>query len=252
MNYKSKNLVDLWNEQYKSSIDTALKDSYLFKLEFDAIFEAIKDNLKSKKKIKILELGCGTGFLISNLIDKLGELDIDVIYEGVDFSADAIKNAKKKKIKNINFFCEDFIKFLVETNSCYDFIITQRSIMALMELKKQDNLLELIKIKLSKTGVGVFSECFEEQLNNLNKLRKIMGLENIQKVWHSLYLKKNQLERYFNDVKYKDFCSTYFFVTRVIYPFFEIPLHNQEIHNRASMLPNYGDVSFLRLAIVKN
>ena len=250
-NYKN-NLEAIWDNQYKHNEDTALKDENLFQLEFNAIYSEIFNNLGSRKKIKILELGCGTGFLINKLINKFNNLDILLDCSCVDFSEKAIDSAKKKNIQNVTFYNKDFFDFFEQSYESYDFIITQRSIMAVMDKTKQIKLLDNIKSSLNKVGIGILSECFEEQLLKLNSARAIMGLKEIEKVWHSLYLTNDQLNIVFNNVHFKDFCSTYFFVTRVIYPFFENPLHNQDIHKKAFQLPNSGDFGFLRLAIVTN
>ena len=252
MNENKGELETIWNNQYNDNENTALKDKNLFELEFNAIFSAISDNLQSRKKIRILELGCGTGFLIKKIIEKFNKSDVLLLCDCVDFSKEAIELAREKKIKNVNFYCEDFFDFFKNYNQIYDFIISQRSIMAIMDHNKQINLLNHIQNSLNKTGIGILSECFEEQLIKLNNIRNDMGLKNIEKVWHSLYLTRDQFKNIFINVKFIDFCSTYFFVTRVIYPFFNKPMHNQEIHEKAAKLPNTGDFSFLKLVIVKN
>ena len=251
MDSNDKKLEKVWNKQYEKNDNTALKDNHLFELEFEAICTSIYSHVNSHKKIKVLELGCGTGFLIEKLTHHFNKLGIELLCDCVDFSDKAIDLAKDKKISNVKFYCDDFFNFLENSVDSYNFIISQRSIMAIMEYDKQTKLLNLIKKSLCEKGVGIFSECFEEQLIKLNNCREIMGLNPIEKVWHSLYLKNDQLDNVFLDVKFMDFCSTYFFVTRVIYPFFKKPIHNQDIHERAFKLPNKGDFGFLRLAIVK-
>ena len=241
-------LNSVWDDQYRYNDDTALKDNNLFELEFDAIFSVISDNLNLNKKIRILEIGCGTGFLINKIKNKL---NTKIFCDCVDFSQQAIEIAKRRNILDVNFYCEDFFKFFKKNNETYDFIISQRSIMAIMSRSQQTKLLKHIKNSLKRTGVGILSECFEEQLIKLNKHRKIMGLRVFEKVWHSLYLKTSQINNIFTKARYIDFCSTYFLVTRIIYPFFDDPIHNQEIHKKAMKLTNSGDYSFLRLVVVK-
>jgi hypothetical protein len=79
----------------------------------------------------------------------------------------------------------------------------------------------------------------------VKKLRK-----KFKKIWHSLYLEENQLFKIFNNVEFDDFCSTYFLVTRVFYPYFQTPQHNQKIHDIVAVMPNFGKNSFLKLALV--
>ena len=59
------------------------------------------------------------------------------------------------------------------------------------------------------------------------------------------------LEAVFDSVEYIDFCSTYMIVTRLVYPLFEVPKHNQQIHDVAFRLPNSGSESYLKIAVVQ-
>ena len=251
-------LKKTWNEQYDGKSLSALKDKNLFDLEINSIISAIKEKLKpsnlGRRGIKILELGCGTGELIKRIDSSLSRSDhfeLSLEFIGIDFSENAISQAKREASIQKKFVCLDFQSYVdsLENNSI-DIVITQRSIMALMDRNLQNKLLLNINRILKKRGVGIFSECFESGLMTVNHLRSKFNLDPIEKIWHSLYLEEKQFFRIFNNVKFDDFCSTYFLVTRVIYPFFQTPSHNKKIHDIAAVLPNFGKNSFLKLALV--
>jgi len=72
-----------------------------------------------RKKIRILEIGCGTGelsYLIANITN--------CIVTGVDLSEDFIKFANENyKLNNLNFLCNDLINENNLNDYKYDFII---------------------------------------------------------------------------------------------------------------------------------
>ena len=112
-------------------------------------------------------------------------------------------------------------------------------------------LLEQINRVLSPAGIGIFSECFHNDLIRFNDLRKQAGLGAIAKVWHSLYLDESMFTDAFTECSFEHFCSTYMLLTRVVYPMFEEPKHNQLIHEIAAKAAEAGDTSFLKIAIVR-
>jgi ubiquinone/menaquinone biosynthesis C-methylase UbiE len=251
-------LKKTWNEQYDGKTFSALKDKNLFDLEVNAIILAIKEKLKTSNLennvIKILELGCGTGELIKkidNSLSSLEHLKLSLEFIGIDFSENAISQAKREASIQKNFKCLDFQSYVDSlNNNSIDIVITQRSIMALMDRDLQNKILLNINRILKTNGLGIFSECFESGLITINQLRSKFNLDPIKKIWHSLYLEENQLFKIFNNVEFDDFCSTYFLVTRVFYPYFQTPQHNQKIHDIAAVMPNFGKNSFLKLALV--
>ena len=78
----------------------------------------------------------------------------NINFVGVDFSSNAISLASSNAVKP-NFFCSDFISFL-DAPPAFDIVVTQRSIMALMEAQEQDQLLKGIRRILQPDGVGIF------------------------------------------------------------------------------------------------
>jgi len=248
-------LKDTWNNQYNGDRVSALKDDNLFRMEVEAIVETCKQLINEcpeKTTINILELGSGSGELIRQLEKNFISLEIEIKFVGVDFSENAVSLARESSSKNQQFFCSDFLSYLQSIGPClFDLVVTQRSIMALMAREEQEGLLNEIYRILVPDGFGVFSECFQADLEVFNEMRTMSGLPAIDKVWHSRYLDEEMLSNVFDGVSYNHFCATYMLITRIIYPFFQDPVHNQKIHDLASLLPNSGSTSFLKLATVR-
>ncbi len=243
-------LKKTWESQYDGENVTALKDHNLFEIETSAIISEINKHIGISEQINILEIGCGAGELLRRVYANLSTKDINFKLCGVDFSENAILTAKRKSNSNIDFYSADFKSFFSNiNNNKFDIIISQRSIMALMDLDSQVELLSLIKKSLNDKAIGIVSECFQEDLERFNKHRVSAGLSEIEKVWHSNYLNEDMFSSMFSNVHSYHYCSTYMLTTRIIYPMFDNPKHNQKIHQYAAGLPESGDYSFLKMLV---
>ena len=108
-------------------------------------------------------------------------------------------------------------------------------------------------------GVWIIEDFIETQ-NNLNQARATMDLPEIPVRWHNIYFQEADFRRaaapFFESVVFQDFCSSYYFATRVIYSAMckmrgEKPDYNHEIHRLAGRLPWVGQFSPLRLAVLR-
>ena len=250
-----KNLLKVWNNYYASTNkDTAIRDENFFSLEIEAITSNLLKEIINKNKkltIRILELGSGTGFLASKIASLLTKNKVKYHYLGIDFSDVGIQKANKREIDNCTFLKDDFLHFLKSNQERFDFIITQRTVMAIMEKKSQKQLLKLIRKSLSSNGCGLLSECSIQALEEIQKLRKLLGILPLKKVWHSQYLDERFLLKVFSNIKVIDFSSTYWLITRVVYPFFEEPKHNTMIHKFAAKLVQTGNYGLVKLFVVR-
>ena len=247
-----KDLVDVWNVQYGDERDTALKDRNLFSIEVDALKAQVIRNLPATGPVRILELGCGTGYLlqeVGRLLESRGRRNYRLV--GVDFARNAIDTAVGRSLRNTDFECGGFAEFFGKTREKFDLILSQRSVMALMSDEEQSDVLQQICEALAPEGVVIIAECFRNGFDRFNDLREQAGLEPIDKVWHSRHVDESALEKIFGQVEFVSYCSTYMLVTRLVYPFFEDPVHNHAIHDLAARLPESGDHAFLKIAVLR-
>ena len=75
------------------------------------------DKINTKKKTAILDVGCGTGEILSTLASKKG-----LILAGIDISPEIIKIASEKANRNIDFKIGDAEELPWKEN-CFDLII---------------------------------------------------------------------------------------------------------------------------------
>jgi SAM-dependent methyltransferase len=167
-----------------------LYDSFYKKKNYSKEISILKKIIKKKKKLKILELGCGTG----NYTKKLVPYAKKII--AIDRSKYMISEAKKKNIKKTNFLVRE-IKNLNFKNYKFDLIISFFHILSYQtkkfEIKK---FFELSKY-LNNGGYFLFDYWFENGVNYLNpkitnKFFNINKLEIQRKVIPS-WNKKNKV-----------------------------------------------------------
>lgn len=247
-------LVKTWENYYAElKGDTAIKDRNFFRLEVEALIGCVRQaalSLPDRKPIRILELGSGTGFLASRILESLE--DFEMTYVGVDFSNAACEKATKRNLRNARFLAQDYFDFFESTAQEFDIVLSQRSIMALLDPAQQDSLLDLIHEHMAPSSYGFFSEGVNDGLKQINVMRKQLKLEaSYEKVWHSRYMERSQFERVFGQVDAEDFSSLYWLITRVIYPYFEEPKHNTVLHDFAASLPQTGTYSSVKLFKVR-
>jgi 2-polyprenyl-3-methyl-5-hydroxy-6-metoxy-1,4-benzoquinol methylase len=250
------NLQLFWDNYYKDiKDDTVIKDKQFFHMELITLAHKFSEeiqNIAGREKINILELGAGTGLLAETLLAPLPESSKELIYyTGIDFSSEAIKKANERNLFQANFIVSDFFEYLNNKIGLFDLIVSQRSMMAILEFNKQKEFFKLIKMSLTKKGVGILSEGTRQGLNVLNKLRKHLGVNPIENIWHCLYVDEEELYEIFSNVEIEEFCSLYWLITRVIYPYFKEPKHNTSIHDFAASLPQGEGFSLVKLIKVR-
>jgi len=208
----------VWGKKYKDLADfTTLKDKILArKLEKSLILEAKRFFGKASS---LLEIGCGTGYLLDSVRMTIGRDDIS--YEGVDLSASAIETAREH-FSGLNFSCADVSEFLRSHPGSYDAILSQRCVQNILE--EQDEVFGLPNGALRPGGAVIMCEATNQGLNALNAERGKLGLEPIESVWHNKFLDVEGLVEatgHLFDWSVKECCSSCMFVTRVLYPCFE-------------------------------
>lgn len=102
---------------------------------------------KDKRGIKILDVGCGTGELITI---PLGFLGVNIL--GIDINLPSIEYAKgKNPFENVTFECTS-VKELADSQ--FDFIICSE---VLEHLKNPSDMLQEIKGKLKENGICIIT-----------------------------------------------------------------------------------------------
>ena len=133
---------------------------------------SIKDNPR-----KIIDLGCGSGFVYNNISWKVEN------FLGLDLSQNMLNNHQKDE--NITLSCEDFDKFDANKFQDYDVVVSSSS---LQWSKDIDGLLEKIQKNTKSFYLAIFCDKTFESLNTM--LDKKTFLPNAKRL-QSLFDDKN-------------------------------------------------------------
>lgn len=120
----------------------------------------VKNDINVLPNQKILDIGCGPGYII----DFLPEVD----YTGIDIDTNYIKTAKKK-YPNKDFYCTPVEDFNIEVPHSFDVVITAGVIHHLDDLQASF-LFELAKKALKPNGrLITLDGCFTKKQNVISK-----------------------------------------------------------------------------------
>jgi S-adenosylmethionine-diacylgycerolhomoserine-N-methlytransferase len=144
-------------------------------------------NLISNEKPKgnLLEIGCGTGYLLKKL-SKLSDLELT----GIDLSLDMLNKAKEKNLDNVRFIESNMMDF--DTEEKFDIILL--SYVFTLDLRSVTNQLNKIK-RLLKPDGSLFIVDFHRYGSKLYK--KYMN-------WHGIEMGSELIEMLENEFNTKN------------------------------------------------
>ncbi len=254
-----------WEERAKNNaevVTSTTDDVYLRELEIRSISETI-NHLSIKNGGMVADIGCGDGYSTISVAMNAPKLN----FSGVDYSQNMILNANKRLEASVDL--KNRVSFAVgdvtDLNSCFGetlfpCVLTDRCLINLESYERQVKAISQIAGHVLPGGYYLAIENFIEGHNNMNETRRAIGLAEINVRWHNLFFTeegfKNAVKPFFELVEMKDFTSSYYFATRVIYSKMcmmnnEKPDYTHDIHKLAIDLPSFGQFSPIRMAILK-
>jgi ubiquinone/menaquinone biosynthesis C-methylase UbiE len=183
---------------------------------------------------------------------------------GIDYSEQMIVEAIKHLVgySNLNatFLLGDVLELgKVCNDKVYDIVLTDRCLINLDSFESQCHAIVQIAKHTKLGGYYIAIENFVEGHENMNKARQAVGLPEIPVRWHNLYFKEKEfiqsVGQFFEIIAFKDFSSSYYFATRVVYSAMchmrgEEPDYNHEIHQLSVKLPWVGQFSPIRMVVL--
>jgi SAM-dependent methyltransferase len=232
MNQDNENVLAYWNRQEVES----MYDKHLLNAEIELIRRRIAVNAK------ILDAGCGEGegTIVYSAIPG-------VVVHAVDFSVTRLAMARQRLAGRDNVLLKqaDFLKKYA-CDKDYDFIISQRFLINLMEWPLQQRVLLDLVSRLKPGGRLLMLEGSQQGVNSLNELRSSLGLEPIPVKWHNLFFDDNLLVSFMEQNNYRlieqDGLGAYFMLTRGIRPTLDSDLKWDCEFNRLAALPRVSDL----------
>ena len=190
---------DYWNLRAKKNKQT-IKSTTNFNLikEFEiSILKYLFKKYLKKKKLKILELGCGNGVNLKSLKKIFPKFE----FYGIDYSNEMIKYANKEN-SNINFIFGDITKTNIYNGlPKFDVIFTNRCLINLKSENKINKAISKSEFLLKNGGYFIFLENFLNGHKNQKKLRKILNLK---------YRKIAKFNKFFDEKSFLNLLKKYF------------------------------------------
>lgn len=209
----SKSVTDIhWNERAiteKNHASVNIADVTQRELETEFVLSQLKPS------IRILEIGCGNGFLTNILRDRVGFVD------AFDYAENMVDEGRRLYgEKNNRFFHDNVLKpSLVKPQ--YDAVVCVRVLINLRDLNEQKVAVSNIANMLRPGGIFVMVEGFLDGFSALNELREKCGLERLRPAPINFYSPLADLMQHTQEffTQGAEFHSGSFdFLTRVVYP----------------------------------
>lgn len=252
-------IKDFWEQQaleHGESYKATVPDKYLKELEIRAILE----NLPHQGLVA--DVGCGNGY--SDLFYARERKD--VFFECFDYSKQmidiAVKVSESSKLSNLSFSVMDIESF--DFVDKYDSIVTDRCLINLEDRDKQRDAIVRIVRALKNDGKYIMCEDSLQGLSKLNRLRKAVGLDEIEVRWHNKYIDEDILQDLEREGLIKiegvnNFSAFYYIASRVVNgkiaqennvePDYESAVNR--IAKDITMLDGFGDCTPLKIFTLK-
>ena len=263
----SERIRNYWDDRAKESGGAAsatTNDIHQRELEISTTTSTIRELFPERSDLEILDVGCGDGYSTLRIADEIAGAK----FLGVDYSENMIANATR----NLEGFADlkDRVKFRVGdatkiTEVCgdqrFDVAMSFRCLINLESFDDQTLAIADIYKCIEPGGYYLAIENFIEGNNNLNEARGRFGLPEIAVRWHNLFFTEPEFRKAADDagfelVRIKEFSSAYYLATRVVYSAMckmrgEQPDYDHEIHRLAVNLPETGQFSPIRMAVLR-
>ncbi len=200
---------------------STMRDQFIRNCEVDFILGQIMDIYTDGHCVdRILDIGCGNGFLLSKIRELLDHPDLF----GLEFTPELHEVCLKRNLERCEFHHGD-VRNPIKQMEPLDVIITERSLINILSWPQQYQALQNIYSALKSGGHFIMVESFREPFENLNQARREMGLENLEVSYQNRYF-NHALPKYMQKIGFhecethldKNYLSTHFYLTRVLHP----------------------------------
>ena len=157
--YRAAELAKKWDYDYWDGDRRINYGGYHYKPGYwDAVADALIQNYELKGNDKVLDIGCGKGFLLYELKQKIPSLRIS----GLDVSAYAVENAKSEIKDNLVLGNASSLPF---ENKEFDLVFSINTLHNLFNFELESALLEITRV-----GKGNKYICVESYRNEIEKM----------------------------------------------------------------------------------
>lgn len=210
-------------EESGTSSKSTMEDSIIREKETETIFRFVEHAVgggANSEQATILDVGCGNGYSLSRLADKMP----DHKYLGFEYN-DKLRAHAQEQTSNIpgvtimpaDIRSRDSMEIV---DGSVDVLLCQRVLINLMDAEDQKRALENLLSLVRPGGALLFIESFKSGMETLNAARMELGMEPISPAVHNLLLEDDffnhhQLSDAMSPLSVpKNLLSTHFYITR--------------------------------------
>jgi SAM-dependent methyltransferase len=172
---------------------------------------------------RVLDIGCGNGFTTRRIAPLVREII------GIDYAEAMIRRALKEsgdRRGSPTYAVKDVLTLGPEDFGLFDLAISERCLINLKSWKDQRRALSNIASVITPAGRLVFVEGSKQGRENLNKLRRAVGLETMPTVWHNIDFDEQKTLAYLRrsfSLEQRMHFGLYDFISRVAHPLIVAP-----------------------------
>jgi ubiquinone/menaquinone biosynthesis C-methylase UbiE len=230
----TKSRTDLhWNERavsVENDLEVNIMDIFQRDLEYDAVCRFLKPDMN------VLEVGCGNGFSTERFRALARHVD------AFDYAENMIERAKKRIGETNNRFFLDNVLSPQHLAAAYDTVVCVRVLINLRDLSEQHAALHNLQRVVRPGGLLILAEGFLEGFEELNRLRRDVGLPDLVPSSINFYARIAEtmaaIQPEFT-VEHEFHLGAYDYLTRVVYPAVISPepaRHNTEFSERSAAI----------------
>lgn len=234
---------EFWNSRADLGQAAGTQDVLLKQLETETIAGYVRDGMR------VIDVGCGNGV---TAIELARRFDIDLV--GVDFADRMIDAAKSLAagatgLRGRVAFAVANVNDTSTVKDRFDLAYTERVIINLPDWETQRAAIAQIASLLRPGGSYVMCEHSQDGLDELNTLRRRVGLESITPPWHNRYLRDAEItDARIAGLELREvnhFSSTYYFMSRIANAWLaaregKTPSYDAPLNHLGVALPSIG------------
>ena len=254
-------------EKHGDSLLSTIKEQVVRDKELAHIIAFIRSvsHRRPEREFRVLDVGCGNGCTLQRLTECFEEL----CFDGLEITPELLQIAESRNLERCRL-CAGDIRNAPYDDCSFDVIFTERCLINILDQKEQIKALHEIARMLKPTGFFLMIECFNDGLENNNRARREMGLEDLKPAYHNVYFEKEvlipstkdflvpvrpaEVDPVSGQMLFPDnFLSSHYFVARVIHPLLTKGewIYNSEFVSFFSFLPPIGNYAPLQSLIFK-
>lgn len=199
----------------------------------------------------VLEIGCGDGLHTIKYARCVKQLS------AIDVAESLIQLARDKMdcegVANVSFTVGSVLDLReLYGFSQFDCVMSQRCLINLPDWQYQQDAIVQVSDVLKNGGLFLLTEGFQDELDNLNAVRRIVNLDQIRVVDYNRNLIRKDFEEfvgnYFDVLEILDY-GTYLFLSRVFHPLAVLPYnprHDSSLNEAAMEIARMIQIPDLR------